>query len=69
MSFSKEFENLLQYIAITAGSTNMPEGIRPMTFRPENLPPKTVEEERQHQRMVEQNRKEYIKKLRERQRQ
>ena len=48
ISFNKEFENLLQYIAITAGNTNMPEGIKPMTFRPGNLPPKTNEEERLH---------------------
>lgn len=41
ISFSKEFENLLQYIAITAGNTSMPNGIKPMTFRPTNLPPKT----------------------------
>lgn len=34
ISFSKEFENLLQYIAITAGNTKMPEGIKPMSFRP-----------------------------------
>jgi hypothetical protein len=48
ISFSKEFENLLQYIAITAGNTNMPQGIKPMSFRPNNLPPKTQEEERLH---------------------
>jgi len=34
ISFSKEFENLLQYIAITAGNTKMPDGIKPMSFRP-----------------------------------
>lgn len=48
ISFSKEFENLLQYIAITAGNTRMPDGIKPMTFRPGNLPPKTMEEEKAH---------------------
>ena len=47
ISFSKEFENLLQYIAITAGNTNMPDGMKP-TFRPGNLPPKTEEEEKLH---------------------
>lgn len=41
ISFSSEFQNLLQYIAITAGNTKMPDGIKPMTFRPGNLPPKT----------------------------
>lgn len=41
ISFSKEFENLLQYIAITAGNTRLPDGIKPMSFRPGNLPPKT----------------------------
>jgi hypothetical protein len=56
ISFSKEFENLLQYIAITAGNTNMPDGMKP-TFRPGNLPPKTEEEEKLHQRLVEENRK------------
>jgi hypothetical protein len=43
----------------------MPEGIKPMTFRPGNLPPKTMEEEKQHQKLVEDNRKEYVKKVRE----
>ena len=27
ISFTKEFENLLQYIAITAGTTKMPQGV------------------------------------------
>lgn len=46
----------------------MPDGIKPMTFRPGNLPPKTLEEEKMHQKLVEQNRKEYLKKLRDRER-
>jgi len=45
ISFTKEFENLLQYIAVTAGNTRLPAGLKPMTFRPQNLPPKSVEEE------------------------
>ena len=65
ISFSKEFENLLQYIAITAGNTNMPDGMKP-SFRPGNLPPKTDEEEKLHQRLVEENRRQYIKKVKER---
>lgn len=48
ISFSQEFENLLKYIAVTAGNTNMPQGIKPMTYRPGNLPPKTQEEEKMH---------------------
>ena len=57
ISFTKEFENLLQYIAITAGNTKMPDGVKPMSFRPGNLPPKTQEEELLHKRLVEENRK------------
>ena len=45
ISFSKEFENLIQYIAISSGNTKMPEGISPMKYRPSNLPPKTQKEE------------------------
>ncbi len=36
------------------------------TFRPGNLPPKTEEEEKLHMRLVEENRKQYIKKVKER---
>jgi len=46
----------------------MPEGIKPMSFRPTNLPPKTLDEEKLHQRLVEENRKEYVKKVKERER-
>jgi len=53
---------------MTAGNTNMPEGIKPMSFRPTNLPPKTLDEEKLHQRLVEENRKEYVKKVKERER-
>ena len=45
----------------------MPDGMKP-TFRPDNLPPKTDEEEKLHQRLVEENRKQYIKKVKERER-
>jgi hypothetical protein len=47
----------------------MPAGIKPMTFRPQNLPPKSEEEEAQHQRLVEENRKQYLQKMREKERQ
>ena len=66
ISFNQEFGNLLQYIAITAGNTKMPDGIKPMTFRPNNLPPKTEEEEKLHQRLVEDNRKQYLQKVKDR---
>lgn len=46
----------------------MPDGIKPMTFRPKNLPPKTEEEEKLHQKLVEENRKQYLKKVKERER-
>lgn len=54
---------------ITAGNTKMPDGIKPMTFRPQNLPPKSSEEEREHQKLVEDNRKQYLQKVWERERQ
>lgn len=60
---------MLQYIAITSGNTNMPQGVKPMAFRPDNLPAKTPEEEKLHQRLVEENRKDYVKKIKERERQ
>ena len=44
----------------------MPNGIKPMTFRPTNLPPKTPEEEILHQKLVEDNRKQYLKKVKDR---
>jgi hypothetical protein len=48
ISFTKEFEHLLQYIAVTAGNTKLPQGLKPMSFRPPNLPPKTQQEEAAH---------------------
>jgi hypothetical protein len=44
----------------------MPEGIKPMTFRPGNLPPKSMEEEKLHQKLVEDNRKQYLQKVKDR---
>ena len=46
----------------------MPSGIKPMSFRPSNLPPKTEEEEKLHQKLVEENRKQYVRKLKEKER-
>jgi len=46
----------------------MPDGIKPMSFRPGNLPAKTPEEERLHQKLVEENRRQYVKKVKERER-
>ena len=57
MGFSKEFESLMQYIALSSGNTNMPDGVKNPTFRPSNLPQKTPEEEKLHQKLVEENRK------------
>ena len=46
----------------------MPDGVKPMSFRPGNLPPKTQEEELLHKRLVEENRKQYLQKIRDRER-
>lgn len=40
-----------------------------MTFRPGNLPPKSDEEEKLHQKLVEDNRKQYLQKVKEREKQ
>jgi hypothetical protein len=34
----------MKFIAVTKGSTKMPMGIEPMTYRPTNLPQMTEEE-------------------------
>jgi hypothetical protein len=44
-SYSKEFENLMQFLAISSGS-NIPTGVKIPTFRPSNLPPKDPNEEK-----------------------
>ena len=57
-----EFKDLLKYIAVSKGSTNVPDGLEPMSFRPGNLPPKSEEEKSKVAKLVEQNRKEYAQK-------
>ena len=57
-----EFKDLLKYIAVSKGSTNVPQGLEPMAFRPGNLPPKSEEEQAKVAKLVEQNRKEYVQK-------
>lgn len=47
ISYSKEFQSLLEYISITNGNMKLPSGSIP-SFRPSNLPAKTPEEERLH---------------------
>jgi len=58
--FSQEWRDLLKFIAVSKGTTNVPEGIKPMSFRPGNLPPKSAEEQQKVNQLVEQNRHEYI---------
>lgn len=60
--FGQEWRDLLKFIAISKGNTDLPSGIEPMNFRPTNLPPKTIEEQKKVTKLVEQNRKEYIAK-------
>jgi len=43
--FSQEWKDLLKFIAVSKGSTNIPQGLEPMSFRPGNLPPKSNEEQ------------------------
>ena len=60
--FSQEWRDLLKFLAVSKGTTEMPQGIEPMSFRPNNLPPQSLEEQRRVTQLVERNRKEYIEK-------
>lgn len=60
--FGQEWRDLLKFIAVTKGNTDVPTGLEPMNFRPSNLPPKSTEEQKKVAKLVEQNRKEYIAK-------
>jgi hypothetical protein len=50
----------LKFIAVSKGSTKVPQGIEPMTFRPGNLPQKSESELAKVNQLVEENRKEYL---------
>ena len=43
----------MKFIAVSKGSTNVPQGIEPMSFRPGNLPPKSDEEQQKTLMLVE----------------
>lgn len=60
--FGQEWRDLLKFIAVTKGNTDVPTGLEPMNFRPANLPPASLEEQKKVAKLVEQNRKEYIAK-------
>ena len=60
--FSQEWRDLLKFIAVSKGTTEVPKGLEPMSFRPENLPPKSHEEQQRVNQLVEKNRKDYIAK-------
>ena len=40
--FSQEWRDLLKFIAVSKGSTEVPDGLQPMQFRPGNLPPQSL---------------------------
>ena len=42
--FSQEWRELLKFIAVSKGTTELPQGLEPMSFRPGNLPPKSEDE-------------------------
>ena len=54
--FSQEWRDLLKFIAVSKGSTEVPKGLEPMNFRPPNLPQKSEEEAARTNELVEKNR-------------
>lgn len=51
--FTQEWRDLLKFIAISKGSTSVPQGIQPLSYRPPNLPPKSEEEQKKVNQLVE----------------
>ena len=62
----EEIECLMEFLALS-GASQLPDGLKGrlnlMSFRPKNLPRKSAEEERKHRRLVELNRKLYLSKV------
>jgi|TARA_B110000285_G_scaffold212310_1_gene255739 hypothetical protein len=54
--FSQEWRDLLKFIAVSKGSTSVPQGIKPLNYRPANLPVKSAEEQKRVNQLVEENR-------------
>ena len=50
----------MKFIAISNGSTNVPQGIEPNSYRPQNLPKKSEEETLRTNQLVEENRRQYM---------
>ena len=62
--FSQEWRDLMKFIALSNGSTKVPHGIEPNSYRPQNLPKKTEEETARVNALVEENRRQYMEKQR-----
>ena len=54
----------MKFIALSNGSTSVPEGIEPNSYRPENLPKKSEAEKLRANQLVEENRRQYMEKQR-----
>lgn len=54
----------MKFIALSNGSTKVPHGIEPNSYRPQNLPKKTEEETARTNALVEENRRQYMEKQR-----
>jgi hypothetical protein len=57
---SNEWRDLLKFIAVSKGSTKMPQGLDQINTRPANLPEKSEKEKQRTQQLLEENRKQYI---------
>ena len=54
----------MKFIALSNGSTKVPAGIEPNSYRPQNLPKKSEEETARVNALVEENRRQYMEKQR-----
>ena len=62
--FQQEWRDLMKFITISHGSTELPEGIEATSFRPGNLPKKSEEEVARANQLVEENRRQYLERQR-----
>lgn len=58
--FQQEWRDLMKFITISHGTTELPQGIEANSFRPENLPKKTDAEVARVNQLVEENRRQYL---------
>ena len=56
---------MLKFIAVSKGSTKVPQGLEPMTYRPQNLPQKSEAEMMRVNQLVEENRAQYVQRQKE----